>query len=404
MKNLKSTILWKYFILFFMIYFIPNLISGQGPERPIEMPTMHIEGELKAKEKAESSGKGEYGNNGSSKQGGRDGGRISNGAKTPTARKSTVEINGQKFLVSADAEKRISTFLNSYKGHSQVGQIVAAIASFFSLADIFSNLDKDFPLLDASYRSATFNADEVILKLSTVSAYNRALRAQAVEIVEGEMGTAILKGQTNEAKMWALLRDILANPERYQNGGIKWDPKGKSLINRAPVASAYRSIAGFDSQLSAADIQQLGRLTNILMYYASSRDFIVNADYIYDLKKDPTTFPKITLRDRMILNKALLTMPDDMKIYLSNAMQFNASQSAMNYNFWSKLKSFLYSDGWNTYIAVDSNLDSLGFPQDEEIYASDLVTGEYPQLPLIPQSGTAIWRNPYSSASQYQIY
>lgn len=343
----------------------------------------------------------EYGGRGVERPGtGKPGGKT---PSTPVSRKATIQINGQTFTISADAESRVKDFFRNYKDQTQVGGFVAAIASIFTLFDLF-NINSEFPAIDVIFKTATFDANEVVLKLSAVNVWNRAMRAQAAGIIESEMALALARGQTQEAKMWRMLRDIIANPERYQNGGIKWDAKEKKLMLRSLPAEAYRSVAGFTETLTPADISQLGALTNTLTYYAASRDFIIYADYIYELHLPYARFQKITMHDRMLLNKALLVLPPGVKNYLDGAMLHNAGNPSMTYALWSKLRKFLANEEWNMGRVPDVSIDALGFTNDDLPQQSDLVLGQYPAPARINTQIPAAWAVPQNQQLAYRFF
>jgi hypothetical protein len=322
----------------------------------------------------------------------------------PSERKSKVTINGETFSVTTDTEKRLSEFITTYKTNGNVGSFVSAVASIFSLFDLF-NLETSYPSIDAVFKLSTFNSEEVITKLAAPNIWNRAWRSQAASYCESEWFTALSKGKNKDAQMWLRIRDIISNPERYKGGGIKYNNKENKVIFRSYPAEAYRSIAGFELDLTDMDINQLGYLTSYLMYFPQSRDYLIYADYIYDLKKPKTEFKQITARDKMILNYALLGLNQNAKLYLDNVFVINSTHPNQTYQFWSTLKKYLYQDVWSNGRVPDVDTDQLGFYNDEPFNNSDLVTGQYPTTSIFTVPLPVNWNIPIQQKKQvYQFY
>ncbi|MEY3499225.1 MAG: hypothetical protein RL308_894 [Bacteroidota bacterium] len=332
------------------------------------------------------------------------GSRTSNSNAGPIERKTTVVINGEEFTVSRDTEKRLTDFINTYKTNGNVGEFVATVASVFSAFGLF-DLTSSIPTADAVLKLATFGSEEVLTRLSAPSIWNRAWRGQAASFCESEWFTALNQGKTKDAQMWLRLRDIIANPERYKNGGMKYNHQEKKLMLRSYPAEAYRNIAGFDIELTDMDINQLGFLTNYLMYFPQSRDYIIYADYIYDLGKPKNKFKKITARDKMFLNLALLGLNQASKNFLENAFITNSINPNQSYRFWSALKTYLYVDKWDNGGAPDSEIDFLGFPKYELPYNSDLVSGQYPTTSIFVNNLPVNWNISVTERQEsYKLY
>ncbi|MFC3157112.1 hypothetical protein SAMN05443633_11287 [Chryseobacterium arachidis] len=334
----------------------------------------------------------------------RGGGNSRSGSKKATStRKSKVSINGEEFLVSADAEKRVAEFIDHYKTNGTVGKYVAAVASIFSLFDLFT-LEKGFSNLDARFKLSTFSSEEVLLSLSAPDRWNRSWRAQAVGLIEENLINSI-KNKDQEHKMWLRIRDIIANPERYKEGGMKYNHSEKKLMFRSYPAEAYRSIAGFDFDLTEFDLNQLGLLTDYLMYFPQSRDYLIYADYIYNFGNKKSDFNRLSARDKMLLNYALLNLNKESKNYLGNAFSKNSSHKDLTSKFWSTLSKFLYSESWSNGMATDSEIDDLGFFTDEPFSKSDLVTGQYPTMNLLQTNIPISWNfTPGTGLIRYNVF
>lgn len=322
----------------------------------------------------------------------------------PSERKAKVTINGETFNVTMDTEKRLSEFITTYKTNGNVGSFVSAVASIFSIFDLF-NIESSYPTIDAVFKLSFFDSEEVLTRLSAPSVWNRAWRAQAASYCESEMFTALSKGKNKDAQMWLRIRDIISNPERYKGGGIKYNHKENKLMFRSYPAEAYRSIAGFEVELTEMDINQLGYLTSYLMYFPQSRDYLIYADFIYDLNKSKTEFKKLTARDKMILNYALLGLNQNAKQYVDNGFSINSTHPNQTYRFWSTLKKYLYQDTWSNGFALDIETDQLGFYNDEPFNNSDLVTGVYPTTSIFSVPLPVNWTIPIQQKQQvYQFY
>jgi len=322
----------------------------------------------------------------------------------PSVRKAKITINGETYNVTTDTEKRLSEFITTYKTNGNVGSFVSAVASIFSIFDLF-NLESSYPTIDAVFKLSSFDSEEVLTRLSAPSIWNRAWRAQAASYCESEMFTALSKGLNKDAQMWLRIRDIISNPEKYKGGGIKYNHNENKLMFRSYPAESYRSIAGFDLELTDMDINQLGYLTSYLMYFPQSRDYLIYADFIYDLKKPKTEFKQLTARDKMILNYSLLGLNQNAKQYLDNAFSINSTHPYQSYSFWSTLKKYLYLDTWSNGFVPDIEIDHLGFYNDEPFNNSDLVTGEYPTTSIFSVPLPVNWNIPMQQKQQvYQFY
>ena len=360
--------------------------GGKAPERPGREP---------------GNGGGNGGENGGSATGAAT---SKNSTINMIERKVSVTVNGMNFSVSKNTELRLAQFLNEYNATSTVGGFVAAIASIFSIFELF-NIDQSFPAVDAIFKLSSFNADEVVTRLSIPSDWNRALRSQAASYCEQEMVTALSNRKFNDARMWLRIRDIISNPERYQNGGIKYDRQNNKLLMRSYPAEAYRNIAGFQESFTNLDINQLGMLTNYLMLFPQSRDYIIYADFIFALGELQNKFEKLTTRDKLYLNKALLSLPASAKSYLNNAFLVNAGNQSLTSKFWFELRKYLYQEKWNNGYALDSQSDELGFEMDELPKQSDIVWGNYPTSLIFNKNLPPQWIMPISNRNNiYTFY
>ncbi len=317
------------------------------------------------------------------KPGGSDGGsgkKETGGKKNPpkSERNTKISINGETFVVSKEGEKNITEFIQTYSVNENVGGFVAVIAAIYSLFDVFT-LDNNIPVeISVKIKLNTLDTKELITKLSSPNIWNRAVRTRAIENCESEETNAIANGKWREAEMWIKIRDIFANPERYKEGGIKYNEKEKKLEVRSLPATAYRSISGFDLELTALDKTNLLLLYDYLMGVPSSRDFIFYADFILQLKNINTINPHLTARDKIYLNYALLSLSSQNKNFLASLFHNNSIHKNQNYELWNTLKIYLYEDKWNSGRVPDTSIDSLGFWNDDLPVQSDIVTGEFP--------------------------
>lgn len=327
-------------------------------------------------------------------------GKTGTSDSSPKSEQTLVSFNGETFIVSEESKARLVDFLESYRTSEKVGGFFAAVASIFSLFGLF-NLDSAVPNVDAMFRIQSFNAEEVLVILSAPNTWNLALRAQAAAYCEQEMGSALFQKREKDAQMWLRLRDIFANPERYRNGGLQI--KDNKLMLRSFPAEAYRSIAGFSAPLTAADQQELGVLTNYLLLSPETRDYIIYADYIYGLARNEAL--QLSMRDDMYLNLALLRLDQGIWSRLDKVFRANSLAPQHSYEFWAKLQIFLRKRAWNYGLAVDSEVDPLGFATDELPNPSDLVTGKYPSAPMLQQGIPPTWNVPAQRRQEvYHFY
>jgi hypothetical protein len=333
-------------------------------------------------------GAGGRGGNGNANQNGKNSNTASTNTVT-SGRRTTISINGETFSVSPDTERRVKEFIDTYKSNGNVGNIVTAVAAFFSLFDLFS-IEKSYSDLHARYKSGTFNPDEILAILSAGDTWSRAWRAQAVAFCEQEYGLAIQQSRFQDAKMWVRLRDIIANPTGYQNGGIKFDPAKKSVSIRSYPFDGFRSVAGMATPLSVNDAEPLRNLSNFLSKFPAARDFLIYADYVTWLNNDSLTTKPISKRDLMILNKAIISLHPAAKDYVRHFFNLYSNTQGMTQEFWSSMTQYTFSD-YHKMQGLDSMEDQLGFFMLDVISNSDIVYGQYPSGPLLANNIPQGW-------------
>lgn len=284
----------------------------------------------------------------------------------------TVTIGGETFSVSPTASANLLGFLNEYQQYKDVSSLVGAMATLFSILGLVS-IDAQAPLHDAVLKISAGTGDDIAVQLAVLGTLNEALRAKAVNECLRQMAAAAMKpGGTQEAKMWRSMRDVIANPERYKNGGIKFDKNGGVQLRALPVQK-FNATPG--AKLNNSDIVALGMLTNSLLQKGAAADYLSQADYFLTMKTTDDEFP-LTLRDEYYLNIALFALPSADKAAARNFIVARQWAPGTSLQFWKMLEKFTvdgdaYSERTGG-MSVDSWTDPLGF-EDDYPNNSDLV-------------------------------
>lgn len=295
-----------------------------------------------------------------------------------------VKINGRTFRVSTAARERLTTWLRDHIPAAKAGMWVSLVASIMQLWGFVTldgdDLGRSWDLAEAVNDIGQSDIDDLVMELSAPNIWNRAVRAQMAAMLEYEIYDAAKRNARDEMRMWQRLRDVIAHPERYQGQGIQLDQEDEApaLRVRGPAGQRLRADTAW-SGLNGYDQQQLAALTNVLWYFAASRDLIASADYLAVL--DPVNGPPgdISSRDRMLINEAVLSLPPPVLWQVRNGASTNANHPMMNRELWRDVSAMSWRRIWQddalAWIAAGG--DDLGFTDDDpEI--SDLVTGAYP--------------------------
>jgi len=293
-------------------------------------------------------------------------------SKPEKERTATFNVNNRTFKISQDAERRLLAFIQEMDSYNTAVDAVSVAGSWFVIFDLI-RLDKGRPVLNAGYKIVTYSSDDIVKLIKATKMMKLNARIKAANYCELEWASSVTKKNFEDAKMWIFFRSIFAKPERFEEGGIKINKDAKTIFHRADEADAYRALAGFDESLTGTDIFQLGSLTTYLLYYPQSRDFIINADYIYDLHKNAAGFAKINCRDRILINMALLSLDINCKRYLQTAFTQNFNKAGLTGTFWIDLKDSLYDEKWSHQMP-DSDIDLVGFTNIDLPAQSDLVS------------------------------
>ena len=318
----------------------------------------------------------------------------SKSSTTANPAKVTVTIGSSSFQVSNTAQTRLKDFIAEYRATNNYGSIVSAIASAFAMFNLLA-IDSTTPIPEATLNvtQTSFDTEELVVQLSAVSIWNGAMRTQAIAHVELQMASAASRpGANQEFRMWQALRDLLANPERYKGGGIKYDRASDKIIMRAAPGERYRGIAG--SPVTDIDRMALRDLTNLLITFGPSRDYVMQTDYIYYLQSLNGELKNLSVRDELLLNKALLTLGKNSRDYLDQRFLDLSITKGASYSLWKKLRGFLVKESWNPHpgLASDSYIDELGF-EDDMPQQSDIVSAK-----PAPQNAKGPRPVPYSNA------
>jgi len=224
------------------------------------------------------------------------------------------------------------------------------------------------------------NVDEVVMRLSAPDIWNRAVRGQMNNMLIYEINDARLRNSTQEMQMWQQLREVIRDPQRYQNGGIRIEPSENGLSKlqvREPAGQRFRGSPGW--VLNAADKQQFAELTSILWQFPASRDHIASADYLVTVGMADGSGLRVNERDRVLVNEAVLALPSEVRAWVHRAARGNAEINSLTHSFWYEISQFCCSRIWRGD-GTDGNprpRDRLGF-LDDDPRQSDLITGSYP--------------------------
>ncbi len=316
---------------------------------------------------------------------------VSTGGPTSITMKTVaVTINGKTFQVSKAASDRIHAWLKEQLPSAKAGMWVAAVAAMMDLWGFVTLDGGDFStawgVAEGINDIIDTDVDGLVDSLTLPAAFNTAVRAQMVGMIEQEIWDAAKRNASQEVRMWQHLQDVLRNPERYQGGGIKIDSApGQPRVMRArdPAGERYRSIPAWEG-LGQADRNQLALLTNNLRFFAPSRDHIISASYLADIGQVAASNAgsarfSIDHRDRALLNEAMYRLPSQVKVWIEPQIIANANNLAMNRAMWIELHGFLRYRNWqdNVPYAPYADEQNLGLADDDSS-PSSLITGCYP--------------------------
>lgn len=250
---------------------------------------------------------------------------------------------------------------------------IAAIFSIYGLAEINASL----PRISGTLKGLS-NPDggvsEAIIALSATDNLSRLARGKAARALDALMlKAATQKGGSNDFKVLRQIRGILLNPQRYKDGGIKYDKPARKLILRSDPGERFRGIAG--ATIGPADLQGLQNMTNSLLNLPGPASFLLQADYILALSPDNAPPTSISLRDLMIINEALLSLNGAAKSQVSVMAKNAGNAPGRNKWLWDEISLYPFGIAWNTnatYFNSPQYEDPLGFP-DDALSVSDLV-------------------------------
>lgn len=296
-------------------------------------------------------------------------------------------------MVSPQAKADLKEFIKTYNATGHVGQLVAAAATLFAMFGLVT--EPDLSQID-------FNIDETVMVLSAPSIFAAAWRAQALDYVRGYINPS--RAHTQEGRMWQRMEDLIREPGRYRDGGIKREPNGQIQMRALP-AQRYRDVPG-DYPLTQADEVELGRLIDSLRRNPIAMDYLAKTDAVLGIyTQDPQGRPRLSARDQYLMNMALLRLAPQEKTQLAQAFWRNTQfPAALTPAFWSSMSAYLQREEWdrNSHIAILRHMagfsDDLGFPDELPRYDDGFWTNIAPAalaatgpIFVFPQHGPQAW-------------
>ena len=301
---------------------------------------------------------------GGSGNGGRSGGGRSSGAPGPVVSPPTVPvtIGGETFMVSQKARNDLTEFINIHKTNGAVGKVVAAFASILHVSGLITS-PENVVLIDV---------EETVLVLSGPTVFTNAWRAQALSYIRSFISPST--AHKPEGRMWQRMQDVIRNPERYKDGGIKKDSNGK-LILRALPSDRYRSIAS-SIEMTQMDRVHLEMLYDALRQHPIAMDYLATTGFAIGDYIDGDKGKTISVRDHLLLNKALQALDPGYKNYLSEAFSQTANSPNHTQLLWLRCAKYLRGEYWmdsHSSAKIMRHMagysDSLGFEDDEAAYS-----------------------------------
>jgi hypothetical protein len=294
---------------------------------------LNVEGHIPDRERNTPERNTPGGNGGNSE--GRRSSRGGSAAKPSTA---ATTINGKPIKVSPQAIARMQAFLNTYRNVGTVGHFVSSFAAIFQFLGLVTAPDAP---------TAIFDSEQAIIILTAPGTWAKVNKGQALAAVNQEIANAFLRKEYAEARMWQRVSDIIRNPGRYNNKEkVEFDSKTRSL-KFLHFDEELREIPGYRLPQTDTDRQALDHmLGNLVRRHPETQINIRLMELIFHLEK-PNGFPPISARDKMILNKTLIALPEESKPYWRNQFQLYGDAPGTSLRFWQSLITFLDRETWN---------------------------------------------------------
>lgn len=305
-------------------------------------------------------------------------------------------IDGKRYGVTVNAQKRLAALVRDYRITSTVGKTVSAFAAFLHLFGIFETEDVPGDLAGAlkiglnDPFAMAGDSDATVHFLSAPYLWDKTMRDSMGRVLQYEALDAEKRGETEERKMWLHLRDIILNYERYENDGIQIDRDDKRrgdidsiddvtfpaaqpyrIMLRAMPGEKYRSIASIEGPFEWQEQDQLLRMVASLSTFPAASDMLATADFTLNLDYMRSKLESVSKRDLMLLNRALRSLPPHIREAYRQTFLANKNVPTSNKALWEALaQSTLHDDYWNwnaTFDEVQGGpfVDALGFPTDD---------------------------------------
>jgi hypothetical protein len=235
--------------------------------------------------------------------------------------------------------------------HQTGGAAGALILSFNMLLTIFgifqeSALNPSTNVADAVITMQQLDAQELEATLKSVATWNDAWRALALERINHELALS-LRGSREEGRMWQALADIIRSPDRYTGGQLKLNEETGDLhLPAKRPGQMWRGVPAY--VLNDWDQIFLLYLCEDLWAYPVAANYLSQSDFILRLNEEGPDLGFLSKWDRMLLNKALLSVPKQHKFRFATTIGSYGRKKRVTAKFWADIKADLYSENWKT--------------------------------------------------------
>jgi hypothetical protein len=343
----------------------PTSLAAQDRPEPIRPEPIDVFG----REVVRGEPSGQSGGDRDGSGGGRSG--SSRGSSSAAgAQMVTVTLGAAVYTVKPAVATELQAFVSDYSKYQNAGTVMTAIASLLSVVGAIS-LNPSVPNFDVALKLQTADLNDLATALSAPSAWAINARSEAMLYCELNMIKAAGRpGGNQESRMWQAVRNILANPDKYQ-GGMKFSPNTRQLNLKPEAGARYRN--GIGVNLSPSDVAVLRNLTNSMLGYGPARDFIVQSDFIIGLNSLNGPLVKLNGRDLLLLNYALLTVGPSTRAALNLQFSQLMYTLGMNSQMWALMRDFLVDEAWQDWVGEVAPIVGINGLEDELPEQSDVI-------------------------------